>query len=230
MKYKLLILLILCVTVTTGWSQVSSALELSSNKNVSTIVANSQDNLKPDLGNFASEHSLQVQAFCYDSLNLVRINWKGPAGFKKYDVYRNGEIIAENIKTPFYVDSTVAPAAYYHYSFSAKNEKDIFSSAVSPDVFTSPCLAVTAVANPFQITVSPNPSPAVFYFSASNLRNKILNIQVLNSAGTIFFQQQTKSMAADFIQTIDLSNAAPGVYFMKIQIDRNIYFKQLVKQ
>ena len=37
-------------------------------------------------------------------------------------------------------------------------------------------------------------------------------------------------MTSDFIQTIELDKVPSGIYFMKVQIDRNTYFKQLVKQ
>lgn len=230
MKYKLLILFILCATATTGWSQVSSDISLKNTSDLILLTSNVTGNEHNNSATKPTDVSLQVQAFCSDSLNLVRISWAGPAGFKSFDVYRNEVLIASNIKTAYYVDSAVSPAAYYHYSITAKNEKEIFSSPISPDVFTSPCFSTLSKVNPFQITVSPNPSPSVFYFTASNLRNKILNIEVLNTTGTRVYHQQTKSMAADFIQTIDLNNAAPGIYYMKVQIDRNTYFKQLVKQ
>ena len=230
MKYTFLILLFIFSFATTGWSQVANGLVTSDINNQNGFTTINKISAATNTAKATSDVSLQVQAYCYDSLNLVRISWNGPAGFKNYDVFRNEVLISTNIKSPFYVDSSVSPAAYYHYSITAKSEQEIFSSPISPDVFTSPCLAVTAAANPFQITVSPNPSPAIFYFTAANLRNKILSIEVLNYAGTRVYQQQTKSMAADFIQTIDLSSAPAGVYFMKVQIDRNIYFKQLVKQ
>ena len=217
-------------SATTGWSQININADIIKSNNLSILPSNLSGNQISKSAAGYTDMSLQVQSFCYDSLSLVRISWAGPAGFESFDVYRNETLIATNIKSPYFVDSSVSPAAYYHYSISAKNKELTFSSSVSPDVFISPCASSSAAANSFQISVSPNPSPSVFYFTAANLRNKILSIEVLNSSGAKVYSQQTKSMTSDFIQTIDLSNAAPGTYFMKVKIDRNTYFKQIVKQ
>ena len=230
MKLKTLIFLFICASATTGWSQVSTETSFNEPSKFTQLSNNLSNEFSISTVKKSGDLSLQVQAYCDDSVNLVRINWIGPAGFKNYDVYRNEILIASDIRAPYYVDSSVSPAAYYHYSITAKNDKESFGSSISPDIFTSPCLATTSSANPFSITVSPNPSPSIFYFTASNLRNKILNIEVLSTSGIKVYQQQTKSMAADFIQTIDLDKVPSGIYFMKVQIDRNTYFKQLVKQ
>ena len=230
MKLKALIFFFLCTSASISWSQVSNGIVSNESSPANLVSVNFNNDPVVYPVKIASDLSLQVQAYCEDSLNLVRISWIGPAGFKIFDVYRNEALVASNIRLPYFVDSSVRPAAYYHYSIVAKNEKETFSSSISPNVFTSPCLAASTGINPFQITVSPNPSPSVFYFTASNLRNKILNIEVLNNAGTKVYQHQTKSMTSDFIQTIELDKVPSGIYFMKVQIDRNTYFKQLVKQ
>lgn len=230
MKLKALLYLLLCFTAGHAGAQVSNRMNFNETAGSKSSLVNLQIDVSVSPPKFSADLSLQVQAYCEDSLNLVRISWVGPAGFKNYDVYRNELLIASNIHLPYFIDSSLSPAAYYHYNIIAKNEKESFSSCISPDVFTSPCFAATSAVNPFQITVSPNPSPSVFYFTASNLRNKILNIEILNNAGVRVYQHQTKSMASDFIQTIELDKVPAGIYFMKVQIDRNTYFKQLVKQ
>ena len=227
MRYKLLILIIFCFSCFISRGQNNSNITLPQNIQTSIIPNNL---MASEAESTNIDAFFTVNAICYDSISMVRISWVGPAGFKSFDVYRNEILIASNLKTTFYLDSAVMAAAYYHYTITAKNGKEAFNSNSSAEVFVKPCQAATVAVNPFQISVSPNPSPSIFYFSASNLRNKIIQIEILSGSGTRVYSHQTKSMASDFIQTIDLNNVPSGNYFLKVQIDRNTYFKQIVKQ
>lgn len=178
-----------------------------------------------------NKFQVQAQSFCSDSGNLVRVSWKGLTGSNMVEVYRDGNLIASDVSGHYFVDSTVGPASFYEYAVKAKNKEESLPQPQSVKVFTEPCSAILSNRNdPFQLSISPNPSPAVFYFSAQHMLNKLLHIEIFNASGAKVYQLNTKSVSNDFFQSINLSTVPAGLYFLKVQIDRSNFYRQIVKQ
>ena len=81
--------------------------------------------------------------------------------------------------------------------------------------------------NPFQIQLNPNPSKGQFYLIAKRVQDKRIQIEVFNMAGQKIFGKTKIIGTNDFRQLIDLNKASPGVYAIRILIDKKIYTKQI---
>ena len=79
----------------------------------------------------------------------------------------------------------------------------------------------------FKIRVIPNPTPGQLYLFAKNVINKDINITITNMLGQIVYTKQTKSTTDDFIQVINFSNVANGIYNVKIAIGAKTFLQRL---
>ncbi len=74
------------------------------------------------------------------------------------------------------------------------------------------------------VNLYPNPSNGLFRLGVSN--STPFSLQILNSRGEVVLSNSSKQHEQD----IDLSNEPNGLYFVRINLDDNIYSKKFVKQ
>jgi hypothetical protein len=71
--------------------------------------------------------------------------------------------------------------------------------------------------------VAPNPANDMFYIKSND--NSAMAVSIINLSGIVVKQTTIQNG----ITAIDLSDVAPGIYFVKGQNDRQVYTRTLVK-
>jgi len=80
------------------------------------------------------------------------------------------------------------------------------------------------------ITILPNPSEGIFTLNIDSYIASVLNLQVLDSRGSIVFEMENKDLPLHMNQQIDLSNLSDGIYFARILIDGRQVTRKLIKE
>jgi hypothetical protein len=83
--------------------------------------------------------------------------------------------------------------------------------------------------NPFQIKVTPNPSPGNFYLTAKGVIDKEMHIEIFNLLGQKIYSDQQRAGTNNYSRLLNLEKVASGVYVVKIIIDNKTYVKTIVK-
>ena len=66
------------------------------------------------------------------------------------------------------------------------------------------------------IGISPNPSNGIFKVSVGSCNGQNINLRVFNTVGNVVYEDNAFSVNNDSGGTIDLSNVAEGIYFVKV--------------
>ncbi len=88
--------------------------------------------------------------------------------------------------------------------------------------------AIQEVNYPFNISINPNPSHGKFILELINEGNNNLSIQIINTIGQTVYSSKEMLSAADLNREIDLSNMAPGVYCIMIDLGSNSIRKKII--
>ncbi len=82
---------------------------------------------------------------------------------------------------------------------------------------------------PNELKLYPNPAPHELKISLKNPTDKRLNIQLLNLLGQSVFQKEMQTPGSDELITIPLVGLAKGIYWLKLQSEKNIqYIRKIV--
>lgn len=139
--------------------------------------------------------------------NSVTLSWTAGTDARKYNVYRNGSLLAENIGATTYKDETVQPLTTYKYTVESVRFNDNVSTTHSNE-FSVTTLKMPAIQQ-FEIadetTATSNYIPTNFYYNYS-LTQQIYTAEQLGfDAGTIseiaFYRHGT---GADRTRSIDV--------------------------
>lgn len=79
------------------------------------------------------------------------------------------------------------------------------------------------------ITIYPNPTTDYINVSFNQSTSKI-DISVIDELNHVVYRNNMDNVSKDFIQTIDLKDLAKGLYFIKIQLENESYFKRIVME
>ncbi|MBF9251702.1 T9SS type A sorting domain-containing protein [Pontibacter sp. 172403-2] len=69
------------------------------------------------------------------------------------------------------------------------------------------------------ISIYPNPSEGIFTISVSNLSAHTADLRILNVIGNEILHEKLTRGEGQFAKTIDLSNLAKGLYYVKLETD-----------
>lgn len=119
-------------------------------------------------------------------------------------------------------------AGTYTITVNAQNDCGTSTAtSVTVNVFNP-----TAVINPddeFKIQVLPNPTTGIFYVKAKGVNNKSIDVEVISNNGQLVYSYKTKATSNEFLHSIDLQNAADGMYEVQIIVDKKVYVRQVIK-
>ena len=111
-----------------------------------------------------------------------------------------------------------------------KTNKDINASALIGAFFRSFCpvsTAVTQTENNYVVQIFPNPSPGKITISLpDNFVTTEASLRVYNNLGQIFYAETIKHVNGDY--AIDISNLAPGIYFLQLKNTAASYFQKII--
>jgi len=69
------------------------------------------------------------------------------------------------------------------------------------------------------ISIYPNPSEGIFTISVSNLSAHTADLRIMNVIGNEILREKLTRGEGQFSKTIDLSNLAKGLYYVKLETD-----------
>ncbi len=76
-------------------------------------------------------------------------------------------------------------------------------------------------------TLYPVPSAGGLNISFPVLQNESIKIQIANLLGKPVYTSETNNFSGDFLETINLSNQANGIYYMKIEVGNTVYRRRI---
>ena len=79
-----------------------------------------------------------------------------------------------------------------------------------------------------QLLIYPNPAENLLNVSFSLEQNQSLNIRLISATGTVVYSENRADASGNYINTIDLSDFAKGVYFLNIKGDRGTITEKVV--
>jgi hypothetical protein len=112
------------------------------------------------------------------------------------------------------------------YSFTDANN---CTNTNTDSILVSACLSIEDWNND-DLNLYPNPSTGKFYLSLSDDVTGELAIYILDIQGKQVFQATTSKTAFTFITEIDISESAPGIYFLNVKLANGKSFtKRIIK-
>ena len=136
----------------------------------------------------------------------MKIAWDESLIAESYNVYRNGQLIAENHPTAEYTDPSVEAGNTYCYTVTGNY--GVFKSGHSNEVCADFIVTSTAEARN-EISITPNPTRGLLNIISTQ---PVVKMEVINAAG-----QKIAVIPSSRSTTIDLSQYGKGVYFVKIE-------------
>ena len=112
------------------------------------------------------------------------------------------------------------------YSFTDINN---CTDTVTETILVSACLSIEDWNND-DLNLYPNPTSGKFYLSLSDDMMGELAIYILDIQGKQVFQTTTSKSEFTFITEIDISESAPGIYFLNVKlVNGRIFAKRIIK-
>lgn len=140
----------------------------------------------------------------------VALYWQEASMALGYNVYRNGEKIAENLTEPAYIDSNVNSQQSYTYTVTGYT--DLFESSPSNEASVDwTTLSEETIGNP-SVVVYPNPTHDILMVETSLAASEQMECRVYNALG----QEVMRQTAADRQMSLNLKTLPDGTYFIKV--------------
>lgn len=147
----------------------------------------------------------------------VTLNWEAPLLAETFNVYRDGEKIAEGLTETTFIDEGLNDIRTYYYTVTGQSA--IMESSPSNEAFVD--MNTDIAENADQIMIYPNPSSGLVFVEGPNLSQ----ISVFNLMG-----QEVKHFdTQDTATRIDLSDLPDGVYVIKATAENGSRSIRIVK-
>lgn len=95
-------------------------------------------------------------------------------------------------------------------------------------VFVDPCAGIEDPGMNTRLEIYPNPNTGSFDLEINPSGDEVLNLQVVNAMGMVIYEYRDLNVNGKTVLPISLSNAAAGVYYLKIQGTQTFTSKQFV--
>lgn len=186
----------------------------------------------------------QVQAgtfFIPDGESRVTVNFDCPVGqdFEMRvsgtpNLYRNnaGVSYPYGNSDTLEITSSSAGGAYYYFFYDwevTAGEISCVSPQTMVSVAVDPCIGIDEGADlSEQFNVYPNPNNGQFTFDFTVPGTADFNLSVVDMMGKTIYDEGFKRVTGEFRKDMDFQGVAPGIYFVKVDIAGETYFKKLI--
>jgi len=168
---------------------------------------------------------MNLQATIEDT-NNVRLSWEAPetGTVTAYHIYRKDELI-KKLQETSYTDEDLPDGDYTYYVkvVYADGCESLSYNVVTMTVGSAGIVETQGIAS---VRVYPNPTDG--QLSITNYELRITNIEVFDLMGKCVFQLST--LNSQLSTQIDISPLPIGMYFMRIQTEKGIITKKVVKK
>ena len=156
--------------------------------------------------------------FLFHQGNLV-LRWQEATMANSYNVYRDGELIAQGLTYPTYTDEDIIPQQPYRYTVTGRTS--LLESSPSNEVYVDWTTATSENIEIQDVVMYPNPTKDMVFIEANGLRL----VRVFNMMGQEIQNQTIESSRV----TIDLSAQPQGCYFIEAITDQGCKTTKILK-
>ncbi len=149
---------------------------------------------------------------------ILKLQWSMSTVADSYNVYRDGQLVAENLTEPAYTDNAVEEGNTYCYTVTGVH--GTLESGHSNEVCAEFIVSSTDEAEN-GISLTPNPTTGVIRVSTTN---PIDHVVINNAIGQTVCTMQVSNNEAN----IDLSRYGKGVYIVKIATSDGVVVRKVV--
>ena len=157
-----------------------------------------------------------------DGDNVV-LHWQEATMALSYNVYRNGEKIAEGITEPTYIDNTAA--SQESYSYTVTGETDFIESSPSNEAVADWTSLSEEIVGCRHIVVYPNPTNGVLTIETQYATSLNTECAVFNMVG----QEVMHQVSTGNLMNLNLTDLPEGTYFVKVVTDNESKTVKVVK-
>ena len=151
--------------------------------------------------------------------NSMKLQWENALTAESYNIYRNGELIAEGLTEPAYSDESITTQGTYNYTVTGKT--GFLESNPSNEVMVDwGATIVESMENP-SLSVYPNPTSGQLFL----VEEGISQVVVLDLMG----QEVMRLSAQDGQAHLNLSALPDGTYFIKAITPKGTLTQKVVK-
>ncbi|GAA4361144.1 hypothetical protein GCM10023185_28030 [Hymenobacter saemangeumensis] len=112
----------------------------------------------------------------------------------------------------------------------------ILSLGLGPALDLMPRATAAPVHRPVQrpgadektLVIYPNPTTGIIHLTINNLEGKKVELSVLNVIGTVMYRETLTELNDRYTKTLDLSKFANGLYYVKLESEKNSQMCKLV--
>jgi hypothetical protein len=174
----------------------------------------------PEL-NFVSVNKTAIPQNLVHSVSgySVTLNWDAPLLAESYNVYRDGELIAQGLTETTFTDENLPSITTYYYTVTGQTA--FMESSPSNETIVDMNTSVPENTKTQSISIYPNPTSGRVYVEGKSLKQ----VCVFNLMGQEMKQQAAQSTHT----TLDLSDLSEGIYFIKAVSENDSFTMKIVK-
>ena len=151
--------------------------------------------------------------------NSMKLQWESALTAESYNIYRNGELIAEGLTEPTYSDESITTQGTYNYIVTGKT--GFLESNPSNEVMVDWGATVVESMESPSLSVYPNPTTGQLFL----VEEGISQVVVLDLMG----QEVMHQSAQDGQAHLNLSPLPDGTYFIKAITPKGTLIQKIVK-
>ncbi len=88
---------------------------------------------------------------------------------------------------------------------------------------------ITGAGNHYDVRLTPNPGRGINSLTVRGINNNLIAVKIYDMLGQVVYTGSNRSGIGNYFQIIDLKNVASGLYRVEILIDKEKYFRTIVK-
>ena len=139
----------------------------------------------------------------------VILHWQEATMATAYNVYRDGERLAEGLTEPTFTDHSASMQVIHHYTVTG--ETDFIESNPSNEVFTD-WTSLSEENQSGQVNVYPNPTSGILTIESHQADAQMTECRVLNLMG----QEVMRQVGDSGQMSLNLTTLPDGTYFIKV--------------
>lgn len=178
--------------------------------------------------------TLTATPTCSGSASAINLTWTASANATSYDIYRNGNLYAQDVTgTTFLNTYLINAGTTYTYYMKAKNSAGTLNNSNGTRSVTAISCAKMAeentTGNAPEFSVYPNPTDGIINLELPSISSYKIQISIFDLNGKIIHQKAIIKTGNE-PERIDLSSFASGIYFIRIQTEKEEYMKKIIKK
>lgn len=179
--------------------------------------------------------TLSATATCSGSQSAINVTWTTSANATSYDLYRNGNLYAQNLTGNSFLNTYLINAgSTYTFYMVAKNANGSIVNSNGTLSRTAVSCFSARIANPESTsehgaTLFPNPNNGKFTVQLNEVPESNVSYTIYDVTGKIVQRREISTNDISSGIEIDISAQASGVYIINITAGEKEFSKKLIK-